>query len=851
MARKGLNKKSLQNGMDQSSMDAGLVSDVQTMLNMGSSVEDVIVTLANEGYETDTITGLLMNVGYTGDDITTAFSSLQQQQQQASQQVEKVQGSVDDLPQQQFGGSSSYRTADQFMRGVEGSDYYADPYSRFLPMNLFSRNSPVSLLPFVSTAVGSLFGGKDRDGDGLMDGVFRDRKAKKNINKDRFGKDRRNEKQLAKDLAKYSTIDFDAATGEYDINLLSRDPERYLSKNKKVRDAYLENAAQSDITLEDFVKRFSKNKPSAQALLDYRKGLQSGDIPEGTSYGISPEGVESSYMDMGDNPYLYDTMMGLNTLRNQNQSSDVDDVFIDSRDSKSPVDFIQAVNLYNELRPDVNDDEISGGLNPFIAAMADPRNQNTLGLDEYQDQGEFNGPVDFPKTGVSIARVKQEKGTLTPQQEMMLGVSPGKYQPIIDWEARRENKDYNKQLKASKKAANTPDLKYTYMYDQGTMTDNIEDFPLKGFDVGIPADSGNVNRKRLTNQVESWLSKEDRDPSKFTFTPSYDTDAEVGTPEYQNYIDMLKGRASDLGINVDWTKQKTGGESLDIYQFGDEVTNALQQFMQSYPDTNKLQSQFSEAGTMDWADTLDIQNQVSANQRAASAQGLPRQDQADTFSFRNAFATGAMDKMQDYYDGLEGLANEDELAALLPEAENFDPGMPMGPMTVYPGLDDEMVDETMDETVDETVDESGLTRKQKRALRREEKGTLGERINAKGNKFLDRMIDGRFGDVASTIGTIGVEGANIFNQFAENAKLIQAREDLKTLGSSERKGVSYREEDQGTDVNTGLRADLLRGSTPTGTQALMGNFKSGGESLNASSSVIAKLIAAGADIEIL
>jgi len=207
--------------------------------------------------------------------------------------------------------------------------------------------------------------------------------------------------------------------------------------------------------------------------------------------------------------------------------------------------------------------------------------------------------------------------------------------------------------------------------------------------------------------------------------------------------------------------------------------------------------------------------------------------------------------MQDYYDGLEGLANEDELAALLPEAENFDPGMPMGPMTVYPGLDDEMVDETMDETVDETVDESGLTRKQKRALRREEKGTLGERINAKGNKFLDRMIDGRFGDVASTIGTIGVEGANIFNQFAENAKLIQAREDLKTLGSSERKGVSYREEDQGTDVNTGLRADLLRGSTPTGTQALMGNFKSGGESLNASSSVIAKLIAAGADIEIL
>ena len=182
----------------------------------------------------------------------------------------------------------------------------------------------------------------------------------------------------------------------------------------------------------------------------------------------------------------------------------------------------------------------------------------------------------------------------------MLGVSPGEYKPIIDWGARRENKEIKEKLKAAEKEASQPDLKYTYMYDQGTMTDNIEDFPLKGFDVGIPADSGNVNRKRLTNQVESWLSKEDRDPSKFTFTPSYDTDAEVGTPEYQNYIDMLKGRASDLGINVDWTKQKTGGESLDIYQFGDEVTNALQQFMQSYPDTNKLQSQFSEAGTMDW-----------------------------------------------------------------------------------------------------------------------------------------------------------------------------------------------------------------------------------------------------------
>jgi hypothetical protein len=1237
MARKGLNKKSLQNGMDQSSMDPGLVSDVQTMLNMGSSVEDVIVTLANEGYETDTITGLLMNVGYTGDDITTAFSSLQQQQQQASQQVEEVQDNVDGLPQQQFGGSPSYRTADQFMRGVEGSDYYADPYSRFLPMNLFSRNSPVSLLPFISTAAGSLFGGKDRDGDGLMDGVFRDRKAKRKINKDRFGKDRRNEKQLAKDLAKYSTIDFDSATGEYDINLLSRDPERYLSKNKKVRDAYLENAAQSGITLEDFVKRFSKNKPSAQALLDYRKGLQSGDIPEGTSYGISPEGVESSYMDMGDNPYLYNTMMGLNTLRNQtaerefdiqsqidaaeqaridevralmndpnanvasagfadyqkqiekrsldqgwnedafeqlnepgrkstyvmdgtlknegaglqrstlenafinrmanltdgpdgnrflneydladldpsrfevnnpnlptlqnpmgNQTTRIDKIrailndpnsnvassrfaeererardglqdmpgffdpsqsrfneinenidgtgsllerrykgyrtndtepgdkdkwyeitddvespnpdvysvynqntnpFIDSRGSRSPVDFIQSVNLYNDLMQsgamsnnpllegnanamrnylaqmnanadvglgarglgeeagssiiqsktyddDPTNDNLEYMLGPFRYVAAGPGvprggamvnagqgfgNQTATGfvgsdgnvihdgskygmdfnpkwnynyvnkfadklkfeedfandplfeyyegrklpvkqqrktggesLDIYQDKGEFDGPGDPPKSGFSIGRVEQEKSTLTPQQEMMLGVSPGEYKPIIDWDAKRENREYNKQLKVKEKEASAPGLKYTYMYDQGTMADNIEDFPLKGFDVGVPMDSGTINRKRLTNQVERWYRDEDRDPSKFTFTPNYDTDAEVGTPEYQNYIDMMKGRASDLGINVDWTKQKTGGESLDAYQLGDEVINALQQFTQSYPDTNQLQNQFSEAGTMDWADTLDIQNQVSANQRAASTQGLPRQDQADTFSFRNAFATGAMDnKMQDYYDGLEGLANEDELTALLPEAENFDPGIPMGPMTVYPGLDNKMVDKTMDETMyeavdetvdetmDETVDESGLTRKQKRALRREEKGTLGERINAKGNKFLDRMIDGRFGDVASTIGTIGVEGANIFNQFAENAKLIQAREDLKTLGSSERKGVSYREEDQGTDVNTGLRADLLRGSTPTGTQALMGNFKSGGESLNASSSVIAKLIAAGADIEIL
>jgi hypothetical protein len=1056
MARKGLNKKSLQNGMDQSSMDPGLVSDVQTMLNMGSSVEDVIVTLANEGYETDTITGLLMNVGYTGDDITTAFSSLQQQQQQASQQVEEVQDNVDGLPQQQFGGSPSYRTADQFMRGVEGSDYYADPYSRFLPMNLFSRNSPVSLLPFISTAAGSLFGGKDRDGDGLMDGVFRDRKAKRNINKDRFKKDRRNEKQLAKDLAKYSTIDFDSATGEYDINLLSRDPERYLSKNKKVRDAYLENAAQSGITLEDFVKRFSKNKPSAQALLDYRKGLQSGDIPEGTSYGISPEGVESSYMDMGDNPYLYNTMMGLNTLRNQTAEREFDIQSQIDAAEQARIDEVRAVmndpnanvaspgfaqyqqrkkkhfstknyldGAYEGMNENSGEREIpiqgsysytnpgasvgrSAFENIYKNRVADTADGPDTGL-EYLNYQYVNNPnsdaysVDNPNAptlqnpmGNQTTRIDKIKAILNDPNSNVasprfaeererardgLQDMPGFFDPSqsrfneinenIDgtgsllertYKGYRTNDtepgDKDKYYEITGLESPNPDVYSVYNQNTNPFIDSrgsrspvdfIQSVNLYNDLMQSGAMSNNPLLEGNANAIRNYLAQMNANAdvglrarglgedagSSIIQSKTYDDDPTNDDLEYvlgpfryvaagpgvprggamvnagqafgdqtatgfvgprgvihdgskygmdfnpkrnYNYINEF---ADKLQFEEDFAndplfeyyegrklpvkqQRKTGGESLDAYQVGDEVINALQQFTQSYPDTNQLQNQFSEAGTMDWADTLDIQNQVSANQRAASTQGLPRQDQADTFSFRNAFATGVMDnKMQDYYDGLEGLANEDELTALLPEAENFDPGIPMGPMTVYPGLDDKMVDKTMDktmyeavdetvdETMDETVDESGLTRKQKRALRREEKGTLGERINAKGNKFLDRMIDGRFADVASTIGTIGVEGANIFNQFAENAKLIQAREDLKTLGSSERKGVSYREEDQGTDVNTGLRADLLRGSTPTGTQALMGNFKSGGESLNASSSVIAKLIAAGADIEIL
>ena len=61
------------------------------------------------------------------------------------------------------------------------------PYSSYMPVDPNQRGSAMFALGTLGEAVGNLFGGKDRDRDGLMDGAFRDLRAKRRRFKDSKG----------------------------------------------------------------------------------------------------------------------------------------------------------------------------------------------------------------------------------------------------------------------------------------------------------------------------------------------------------------------------------------------------------------------------------------------------------------------------------------------------------------------------------------------------------------------------------------------------------------------------------------------------------------------------------------
>lgn len=929
MNYRGLNKISLKqaggSNAESNPRLSSLMKEIESMLNFGSDLSDVVNELMQNGYDESELDEALTLYGYDESAITDAKKSKKQAAKLAEVDEANKQAEMRKMAefQKQYYDSKnansivSYEDLDDAKRGKE-TDYlakpgmyeyiealkgdplnsgltmteliegmgpsstmnqffdpryksYHHPMSYLLPTSQPEKDNPSNLGMALVEGVTELFSGKDRDGDGVMDGVFRDSKAKRNRRLAKRDIAKMTPEEMLSNAMQYSQIDFDTERGKYKVDPSLVDPRSISSKNKRVREAYNQSLDdRSGTSLLNFMERIQGNQDNVAAIKD-----QLMTLPDGRTIGIDEKGAMGVYDDAESNPYYYNTMMGLNQvspvygspteapMARQNEyiySNGIDETLNSLQgqpiglfnksasteqqmDSQMRLDSVEQTPLDENIdppagipitgddiirlkeaypnyfedeskltgidlrkaihrnsvkayelmiilegetgRPDGQESEGATG----IGFELNERKAGGESLDIYQDEGEFDGPGDPPKSGFSIGKVR-EKGTLTPQQEMMLGVSPGEYKPIIDWNAIRENKEYNKQLKAEEKAANAPDLKYTYMYDQGTMADNVEDFSLEGFDVGVPADSGMVNRKRLTNKVKSWLSDEDRDPSKFTFKPNYDTDAEVGTPEYQNYINMMKGRAKDLGINVDWTKQKTGGESLDTYQFLGEFNPAsMFQIRQNIDDEVNRQ--------------LDDPNFYQNNQKIID----------ETF--------GGTQPYEVYEDNMEG-----------------------PPMLGEPGEDFEQDNLSMKDKI----------------------GNFMGKVNDKGNQMIDNFMESDFADNLSKIGTVGVNIANAFEPIAEANRIQKRRNQMRMKRIP---GMIADDKDlEGTDINTGLDAQVIAGAQPTGATGY-GNFYRTqdniqigqyGMELNSepedsvmdlSTEMIAKLIAAGADIEIL
>ena len=230
---------------------------------------------------------------------------------------------------------------------------YSPNYANPNAFEMGDAFNPLKAANTLATGVSKLFGGKDRDGDGNKDGVFRDsrrKKAERKLNKGNYydydievdkndpnsyagdkldlynaskliNKDElRTTDQYNKDVEENSRVNYNTETGKYDKFISSRGPEEYEYRNAfdfvtgKDKRTLLDNETYKNASKGERLSYFTDaDEGTRQEILDFGEAKKNG-MPEGTTLSIDPVTGETSYMSPeADNPNEYDTMMGYNT----------------------------------------------------------------------------------------------------------------------------------------------------------------------------------------------------------------------------------------------------------------------------------------------------------------------------------------------------------------------------------------------------------------------------------------------------------------------------------------------------------------------------------------------------------
>jgi hypothetical protein len=175
------NKKSLRKSNQkalprkQQLQDDIVASDIASKLQMGVSELEIFADLLEQQIPMDEIQSAFTKVGMDQN----GFNSLVQSYEQAMQQQQQQQAMPDfAMPQMQYGGSAFFPLNISQGNRMKGVDYVA-PTGTYLPEDLGNRGNVLGALSTLAEGAVDLFGGKDRDGDGLMDGAFRDSQAKR------------------------------------------------------------------------------------------------------------------------------------------------------------------------------------------------------------------------------------------------------------------------------------------------------------------------------------------------------------------------------------------------------------------------------------------------------------------------------------------------------------------------------------------------------------------------------------------------------------------------------------------------------------------------------------------------
>ncbi len=175
------NKKSLRKSNQkalprkQQLQDDIVASDIASKLQMGVSELEIFADLLEQQIPMDEIQSAFSKAGMDENGFNSLVTSyeqamLQQQQQQAMPDYA--------MPQMQYGGSAFFPLNISQANRMKGVDY-VPPTGTYLPEDLGNRGNVLGAFATLAEGAADLFSGKDRDGDGLMDGAFRDSQAKK------------------------------------------------------------------------------------------------------------------------------------------------------------------------------------------------------------------------------------------------------------------------------------------------------------------------------------------------------------------------------------------------------------------------------------------------------------------------------------------------------------------------------------------------------------------------------------------------------------------------------------------------------------------------------------------------
>lgn len=363
MRRLKVNKKSLlQKGgtpAPQMTMDTdSILQGIREKLQGGISEVEVFQNLMEQQIPLDEIQTAFTALGYDDTMLSNIMTKVQEATDKSSEDIQEGSISGSSLPQAQagnigitpgmaFSGALQMPTSGFFgtvsTANTDQVTGYRPAKNFYLPQDLGNYGNVDGALGVLAQGFQNLFSKQDTDGDGLMDGTFRDTKAKRLRQKDKRGSyydyevtfdegdsadnyyasnqdlfkgKLRTKEQAAQDFLNNSKVNYNVNTGQYEtvwnpyqdkfLNSADNQLKKRLSKNKDLSGPML-NVINDGISISEFQQRLADN-PAHAELLAQDLGIIKGDrLPAGVSYGVDKDGSAGSYF--GANPYLYETMM--------------------------------------------------------------------------------------------------------------------------------------------------------------------------------------------------------------------------------------------------------------------------------------------------------------------------------------------------------------------------------------------------------------------------------------------------------------------------------------------------------------------------------------------------------------